>query len=714
MAFAFALGGPNDPITAPARNPPVRRLSLPLVVAFALHLAAAVPALAVDTDWTGAVSGDWSQAGNWSAGAPTAVDSAFLPSPAASNPTITLPAAAVANRLTVTGSGYSLTTGSLALADNFYVDGSSALLSLSSGARVTSPNATIGISGGNAGNRLLVDSRLGVAGTLNVGYDGTGNRLDVLAGGSVSGANVWLGGLASSASNIAQVASTGTLSAPGTLVVGYGGDDNSIGVSGRVAAAATTLGLEAGADRNTATVSGGGLWTNAGGLTVGASSTANAFAIFGTLQVTGGANDVVVGDAVAAAGNGVTVFGGTFSSQAAFVVGKSSSRNTFYATDGATVTSNNVRIGLNAGSVDNTANADGAGTTWTINGKLRVGSDGNDNRLTVTNGAVVTVASDVFVGGTSTSGTAGGNSITVTGSGSTLAILSGTADLVIGYGTGTNEVTVADGGALALSSIRMGPNGTLAIGQGGKPGTVSPAATIDGFTGGKVVFSHTSSGYTFANPLSGGLQVQQFPAGRTVLSGSNSYTGSTLVQSGGTLALSAAANNIAASTDVAVYGVLDVTGVTGGFVLASGQTLRGNGGVLGGVTTGTGSIVQPQGSGTLAFGSTLTQAGGLEIFLSGSQSGGIGVTSALTLDPTSAVTFTVGDPLTAPAYVFGSYGSLAGTFGSVTGLPAGYVIDYNYLGGNRMALVAVPEPGTVALALAGLAISAVAVRRRRR
>jgi len=304
--------------------------------------------------------------------------------------------------------------------------------------------------------------------------------------------------------------------------VGYGGDDNSIGVSGRVAAGATTLGLDAGADRNTATITVGGVWTNAGGLTVGASSTGNALAVYGVLQVTGGANDVIVGDAANASANSLTVIGGTFSSQAALVIGRSGSGNTLYATSGATVTSNNVRFGLNAGAVNNTGNVDGAGTTWTIDGKLRVGSDGNDNTLLVTNGAGVTVVSDVFVGGTSTGGTAGGNAITVTGSGSTFTIVSGTADLVIGYGTGTNQVTVADGGTLAVSSIRMGPNGTLAIGQGGAPGTVSPAATIDGFTGGTVVFSHTSSNYAFANPLSGGLGVQQFPVGRTVLSGSNS------------------------------------------------------------------------------------------------------------------------------------------------------------------------------------------------
>jgi len=186
-----------------------------------------------------------------------------------------------------------------------------------------------------------------------------------------------------------------------------------------------------------------------------------------------------------------------------------------------------------------------------------------------------------------------------------------------------------------------------------------------------------------------------------------------VVQSGGTLALLAAANNIASSTDVAVYGVLNVTGVTGGFTLASGQTLRATGTVLGGVTTGTGSIVQPQGQGTLSFGSGLALGGGLEIFLSGSQSGGIGVATALSLAPTSSVAFTVLDPLTEPAYVFGSYASLAGTFGTVTSLPTGYTLDSNYLGGNTLALVAVPEPGTVALAGAGCLLAAALIRRHR-
>ncbi|MGB7159997.1 MAG: autotransporter-associated beta strand repeat-containing protein [Tepidisphaeraceae bacterium] len=67
------------------------------------------------------------------------------------------------------------------------------------------------------------------------------------------------------------------------------------------------------------------------------------------------------------------------------------------------------------------------------------------------------------------------------------------------------------------------------------------------------------------------------------------------------------------------------------------------------------------------------------------------------------------------AYVFASYGTLAGPFAGVVDLPAGYVIDYAFNDGidsNNIALVPVPEPTAMAaLAAAGLGLLG---RRRRR
>jgi len=46
--------------------------------------------------------------------------------------------------------------------------------------------------------------------------------------------------------------------------------------------------------------------------------------------------------------------------------------------------------------------------------------------------------------------------------------------------------------------------------------------------------------------------------------------------------------------------------------------------------------------------------------------------------------------------VFATYNSLVGTFASVTGTPTNYMVDYAF-GGNSIAIVAVPEPSTLAL-----------------
>lgn len=90
----------------------------------------------------------------------------------------------------------------------------------------------------------------------------------------------------------------------------------------------------------------------------------------------------------------------------------------------------------------------------------------------------------------------------------------------------------------------------------------------------------------------------------------------------------------------------------------------------------------------------------------------LAVTGTLSI-ATMALDFqSLGSPLTAPSYVFATYGTLDGSaFASTSNVPSGYELDYNYSGGNQIALVAVPEPATVFGA--SLAITAFFLRRRR-
>lgn len=683
----------------------------------ALCLSAAAPARAADVFWTGSSDALWTNASNWDGGVPTSADHAYFQDPA-SNTVITLPGAAVAGQLHVTGSSFGLTSGTLALSDQLYLYGTGARLDLSSGAVVSSPNAAIGLGSDDSGNTLSVASTLSVAGTLNVGYDGTGNALDIQSGGSVTGGAIWIGGVATSASNSVTIASGGTLGPVNQIVVGYAGSSNTlIATGGTITSAETILGNDATADNNSVQLTGSTSWTNNGSLTVGLNGSGNNLYVgqpFGpgpgsSLTVTGSANDVVIGANAGANSNVLLIAeSGTFSSQGALVIGRSGTGNAFIVAEGATVTSNNVRLGLNAGSVGNIASVDGAGTTWDITGKLRVGSDGDDNTFTVANGAAVTVASDIFVGGTSVTSNVSGNSILVGGSGSLLTITSTAADLVISYGTGTNNtVTVADGGALNVSSIKLGPGGTLRSGTGGAAGSIAAAAAIDApLGGGTVAFNHNEAGYLFANGMTGSLAVVQEGTGKTILTGTSTFTGNTTLLSG-TLALQADANNIASSGTISLGSgaAFDVSGVTSGFALASGQTLTGAGTVAGVTEIAAGATLAPgtAGIGTLTFSDNLSILGTLAIELSGTTSDHLDASGAsLTLGAGSILDLTSIASLSGTAYVLASYGALSGTFDTVTGLPEYHWVDYNYLGGNQIAVV-VPEPSALALAGVGLA-----------
>ncbi len=117
------------------------------------------------------------------------------------------------------------------------------------------------------------------------------------------------------------------------------------------------------------------------------------------------------------------------------------------------------------------------------------------------------------------------------------------------------------------------------------------------------VNSASTGTFTLGGVISGSGDLTKTNSGTLELTGDSNYTGNTAVTTG-TLALSSADNNIAGSAeiDVASGAILDVSGITNGFAVASGQTLSGAGSVVGGTTIGAGATLSPGNSpGTQTF-----------------------------------------------------------------------------------------------------------------
>ena len=284
----------------------------------------------------------------------------------------------------------------------------------------------------------------------------------------------------------------------------------------------------------------------------------------------------------------------------------------------------------------------------------------------------------------------------------------GVLNLTSGSSTYAGQLTVEEGVLNVPSVNNVSANGALGnspnaviLGGTGKTGTLEVTATTSGSkpftmaTGGTGAFQIDTGTTTLSGQIDGGGGLAKTGAGTLNLSNAvNTYSGDTKVNAGTLKLTTAGNNNIANSAKIIVGGgaILDVSAVTGtgGFQVVNGQTLGGNGTISGTVTVNAGGTLSPGASaGTLTLNNVLTFANGGNTWVAEllGTDDRVNVSGALTLGDTTALEFVLdpANPFQAGSYTLASYGTLTGTFFSVTGLGA-YSTGVNYGSGTSDAI----------------------------
>jgi autotransporter-associated beta strand protein len=461
--------------------------------------------------------------------------------------------------------------------------GDVATLSLTTGV-ITGSNGILGSGSGARGLATVSGGTWSSLGTMTIGQSGTGSLVltgsgRVSVGGGTGTIALAASPLSSGSLVLSSGLTSGTLQA-GTITGGSGAALAAFQQSGTYAVQPALAGSLA------VTHSGSGTTILAGANTYAGATTISA----GVLQVGAGGTTGFIGS-------------GTVVNNATLVFNRSDDYGGAGSANATRSITGSGTVQLRAGSLALSGSSSHAGGTVLRGGTLSltptgaishgaanmvVGSVAGDSATLSLPAGTLTGSAGLVGSGSGAVGVA-----TVSGSG----IWTNNGSLTVGQsGTGTLSITeaglvrvggTAGNGTLTLAS-GSGSRGTLNIGSGSLSGTLQAGIVTGGSGTATVNFNHTSGSYAFAPRLTGTLAVTHAGPGRTVLSGSNTFTGPTTVaqgtlQLGNAGALSSSAVTVAAGATLAVSpqvaaavpalannGLVDVG--LGGLTVTSGQT----------------------------------------------------------------------------------------------------------------------------------------------
>lgn len=381
---------------------------------------------------------------------------------------------------------------------------------------------------------------------------------------------------------------------------------------------------------------------------------------------------------------------------------------TFDSNNGADLTFLNAMTYTRATTISTATDFDTGSNAVTASGVISGGA-----AFSKLGGGTLTLTGANTYTGTTTiaAGTVSASNIVVSGGSSHLG--NATSAVTLGSAAATGTLTYTGNSATFTRGFILGGTG------GGRLDVTTAGETLTLSTGGisgAGLMTVSGNGNTTINANithSGGLTKEG--NGVLLLTGINSYSGATTIN-GGTLAVSGTGSLASDSIVIGLNSTFDVSGVTGGYTLASGKTISGMGTIVGPATIA--GILAPGNSpGDLNFADDLSLLGTLNLEVTGlgplafdrligDGANTLFLGGILNLDNTG-YTAAFGDTIT----VFENWSTILGSFTSINGtdLGGGLSWDTSRLQSSGV-LTVIPETSTSLLS----GISMLLMLRRRR